>query len=251
MKKREDILAQALAQLKREGLSENVPQEVLDETVRKIADCGLRIADSSPDPLSIRNPKAAIRNWSRFAAAAAVLLFAGYAFGRLSAPRPPDLDQLREALAPSLAASLEPAIRERLVQDLRQQYQLALAGTYVRVKEELTEQYRDDLNRFAVQTLAASNAVTNELLTQLIQSMDTAKAQDLRRIAQALYQIEHNRVQDKTQLASGLQTLAYHTENELTRTRRQVAQFLGDVRLEGLEPPADQPQHLYDERSEP
>ncbi len=251
MKKREDILAQALAQLKREGLSENVPQEVLDETVRKIADCGLRIADSSPDHLSLRNPKSAVRNWSRFAAAAAVLLFAGYAFGRLSAPRPPDLDQLREALAPSLAASLEPAIRERLVEDLRQQYQLALAGTYVRVKEELTEQYRDDLNRFAVQTLAASNAVTNELLTQLIQSMDTAKAQDLRRIAQVLYQIEHNRVQDKTQLASGLQTLAYHTENELTRTRREVAQFLGDVRLEGLDGPVGQPKHIYDERSEP
>jgi hypothetical protein len=244
VKKREDILAQALAQLKQQGLSASVPQEVLDETVR-------RIADSGPCPPSMGNPNSAIRNWSRWVATAAVLVLAGYALGRLSAPRPPDLDQLREALAPSLAATLEPALRERLVEDMGQRYQLALAGTYVRVKEELTEQYRHELNRFAVQTLAASNAVTNELLTQLIQSMDTAKAQDLRRIAQALYQMERNRVQDRTQLASGLQTLAYHTENELTATRRQVARFLGDVRLEGLDGAAGQPKHMEDERSEP
>jgi hypothetical protein len=257
MKKRDDILARALAQLQQEGLASNVPQEVLDETMRRLADAQ---AAAEPArnlvPLGSRENgnsgrTAFIRLSLKLATAAAVLLFVGYAAGRLSAPRPPDLEQLREALAPSLAASLEPAIRERVVEDLRPQYQLALAGTYVRVKEELTEQYRNDLNRFAVQTLAASNAVTNELLTQLIQSMDTAKAQDLRRIAQALYEIEHNRVQDRTQLASGLQTLAYHTENELTRTRRQVAQFLGDTRLEGLDEPAGQPKHIYDERSEP
>jgi hypothetical protein len=251
MKKREDIVARALAQLKQQGPSENVPQEVLDETVRRIATCGLRTADSGPCGLSIRHPKSPLRNPARLVAAAAVFVFAGYALGRLSAPRPPDLDQLREALAPSLAASLEPALRERLVEDMGQRYQLALAGTYVRVKEELTEQYRNDLNRFAVQTLVASNAVTNELLTEVIQSMDTAKAQDLRRIAQALYQIERNRLQDKTQLASGLQTLAYHTENELTRTRRQFAQFLGDVRPEGLDRPAGQPKDLDEERSQP
>jgi hypothetical protein len=251
MKKRDDILARALAQLKQEDFAGDVPQEVLDETVRRIADSGLQIADSGTGRLSIRNPKSALRNLTRLVAAAAVFLLAGYTLGRLSAPRPPDLEQLREALTPSLVATLEPALRERLVEDMGQRYQLALAGTYVRVKEELTEQYRNDLNRFAVQTLAASNAVTNDLLAQVLQSMDTAQAQDYRRITQALYLMERNRVQDKTQLASGLQTLAYHTENELTRTRREVAQVLGDVRLEGVEGPAGQPKHLYDERSQP
>ena len=86
-----------------------------------------------------------------------------------------DLDQLREALTPAVAAALEPALRQRLADEMRHDYQVALAGTYVRVKEELTEQYRNDLNRFAIQTLAASNAVTNELLTQLVQNIDTAQ----------------------------------------------------------------------------
>ncbi len=134
---------------------------------------------------------------------------------------------------------------------MKHHYQLGLASTYVRVKDELTEQYRNDLNRFAVQTLAASNAVTNDLLTQLVQSLDTAKAQDFRRIALALYEMERSRVQDKTQLASGLQTLAYCTENELTRTRQQFAQLLTDVRPEELDLPAIPAQQLPDERSKP
>ena len=65
------------------------------------------------------------------------------------------------------------------MEDMRQRYQVALAATYVKVKEELTEQYRDDLNRFAVQTLAASNATTNRLLAELVESIDTMQAQDL------------------------------------------------------------------------
>ncbi len=105
-----------------------------------------------------------------------------------------------------------------------------MAGTYVRIKEELTEQYRDDLSRSRMQILAASNATTNELLTQLAQSIDTAQTQDLRRIAQFLYEIETSREQDKTQLASGLQTLAYRTEDELSRTQRAIAQLLVEAR---------------------
>jgi len=243
VRKREDILAKALAQLKREGQSQEVPKEVLEQTLQKMAGGGFGSADFGTRTLPIRT------FWGlglRLAAAAAVLILAGYAVGRLSAPKPMSLEQLHDALAPSVAASLEPAIRERLIEDMRQQYQLALANTYVHLKEELTKQYRDDLNRYAMQTLTASNAVTNELLAGLMQAIDTAKAQDLRRITRTLYEIEMNRVQDKKQLASGLQTLAYRTEDELSRTKRQIAQLLVDIRSEGLEPTQN-----HDERNEP
>ena len=250
-KRKKDILAEAIAQWKQQGAGEPVPQEVLDETIRRMADGGLGIADSGERRLSIPGHRSPFRYWAKLVAAAAVFVILGYAGGRVAASRPPDMEQLRTLLTPALAATLEPTLRERLTQDLRQQYQLALAGAYVRVKEELTEQYRDDLNRFAVQMLTASNAATNELLTQMVQSLDTAKTQDLRHIAQVLYQIEHNRLQDRTQLASGLQTLAYHTENELTRTRQEVAQFLGDVRPEGTDGLSPQLKHIPEERSEP
>ena len=257
MKRREDILAQALAQLKQEGSSQQVPKDVLDETIRRLAEAqaGAELTENTISLPAARRRNdgrtAFVRLGLKLSAAAATLLFVGYAVGRLSAPRPMDLQELRDALTPSLAASLEPAIREKLIADMRHHYQLGLASTYVRVKDELTEQYRNDLNRFAVQTLAASNAVTNDLLTQLIQSLDTAKVQDFRRIALALYEIERNRVQDKTQLTSGLQTLAYRTENELTRTRQQFAQLLTDVRPEDAELPSIPAHQLPDKRSKP
>jgi len=244
MKKREDKLSEAVARLKQEGLSQELPKEVVDETLRRMADGGFPMADS-------RGRVLPIRPLFRLATAAAVFVLLGYTAGRLATPKPMDLDQLREALVPSVAAAIEPALRARLAEETRRDYQLALARTYVRVKQELTEQYRSDLNRFALQTLAASNAVTNELLTQLVQNIDTVQTQDLRRITRALYEIEMNRVQDKTQLASGLQTLAYRTEDELSRTKNAIAQLAADTRPTGFDLPPVEPRQTYKERNEP
>ena len=234
MKKREDKLSEAIARLKQEGLSQELPKEVVDQTLR-------RIADSQTNIPSIRSSKPAIGRLFRLGAAAAVFVLLGYAVGRLAAPKPLDLDQLRDALAPSVATAIEPAIRARLADEMRRDYQLALAGTYVRVKEELTEQYRSDLNRMAIQMLAASNAVTNELLTQLVQNIDVAQTQDRRRITRTLYDMEMNRVQDKTQLASGLQTLAYRFEDDLSRTNNAIAQLAADTHPAGSNLPPVEP----------
>ena len=248
--KHEDRLSRALDRLKQEGLSQAPLQEVVDETLRRIADGGSRprigvrgeeIADSGPLP--VRYPRFAIPSLPRLAAAAAIFVLLGYAVGRLSAPKPLDLDQIRATLTPVLAAAIEPALRARVADDLREDYQTALTGLYVRVKEELTEQYREDLNRLAVQTLAASNAVTNELLTQLVQNIDTAQTQDLRRITRALCEMEMNRVQDKTQLASGLQTLANRTD--------AIAQVVANTRPTGFELPPVAPRQTNKERNRP
>ena len=251
MRRRKDKLSEAVARLLQEGRTPDVPKEVLDETRRRIADGGWRMADSNTRCLPVGNRQSAIGALFRLAAAAAILVVLGYTAGRLSTPKPIDLDQIRAALLPSVAAAVEPALRARLVEDVQQDYQLALAATYVRVKEELTVQYRDDLNRFALGTLAASNAVTNELLARLIQDIDTTQAQDLRRIARALSEMEMNRVQDKTRLADGLQTLADRTEDEISRTKREFAQLLVSTRPAGFDLPPVEPRQTYDERNKP
>jgi hypothetical protein len=243
MKKREDKLSEAVARLKQEGLGQELPKEVVDQTLRRIAACGPPPADSQTRVLPTRH-------LFRLAAAAVFVLL-GYAAGRLAAPKPVDPDQLRDALTPSVAAAIEPVLRARLADEMRRDYQLALAGTYVRVKEELTEQYRSDLNRMAIQMLAASNAVTNELLAQLVQSIDTAQTQDRRRITRALYEIEMNQMQDKTQLASGLQTLAYRFEDGLSRTNNVIAQLAADARPAGFDLPPIEPRQTYKERNKP
>jgi len=245
MRKRRDndILAEAIERLRRQGLSNPLPKEVVEETAR-------RLADSSTDRPPIRSPESESGNFTRwgfkFAAVAAVFLLVGYLGGRLAAP---DVEQLREALTPSVAASLEPVLRQRLGEEMKDHYQVALAGMYVRLKADVMQQHRDDLNRFAMQTLAASNATTNALLAKLVQTIDTAQAEDLRWIALALSQIEAKRAQDKTQLTAGLQTLAYHTEDELSRTKRVLARFLIDEPPQETDLPRRLPTETQNERT--
>ena len=234
-RREQDLLAEAIAQLRQQGLAEPLAKDLVDETVRRIADCGLRNPESGTGHRPIRNPQTAIRNvtgWHFKLAAAAVLLLAGYTVGRVTSP---DIQELRDALTPAVAASLEPALRQRLSEEMTDHYQVALAGTYVHLKEELTQQYRDDLNRYAMQTLAASNATTNALLGELVQAIDTAQAQDLRRIALTLSQMEAKRMQDRTQLAAGLVSLASHMEDELSQTKKVLAPFLLDDRSREIE----------------
>ena len=55
---------------------------------------------------------------------------------------------------------------------------------------------------------------------------NTAQTQDREWIAAGFQQTEQNRLEDKAQLINGLETLALQTEDELQRTRQEMAQFL-------------------------
>jgi hypothetical protein len=159
-----------------------------------------------------------INSLTKIAAAAVLLIIVGYAAGRLSAPKPPDIEQIQ--------ATLEPAIREQLLGEVKQYLQLGLASCYVRLKDDLSQQYRSDLNQYAAQTLAASGAVTNQLLEELIESINAAQAQDRQWVASALEQIESNRIRDNTQFSNALVSFADQTEEELLRTKQDLAQML-------------------------
>jgi len=248
MKHDNDILGEAVARLKRDALSQELPKAVVDETLRRFAEASPGLGGVIPGESGHRGAGWAARGKTmiRFSLAAAALFAVGCVIGRLSGPAPVNLGKLRETLAPSLAASLEPAVRARVVEDLERRYQLALAATYVKVKEELTEQYRDDLNRFAIQTLAASNATTNRLLAELVEGIDAAQTQDLARIGRVISRIERDRIQDRTQFAFGLQTLASRTEEN-----RQLVQLLVDVLPEDLDAQRERPIDISHERTEP
>jgi paraquat-inducible protein B len=203
-----------------------VPKAVINDTAKRLAEAEARIrlaggVGASRIELARRTIKPAL--------AAAAVLILGYVIGRITAPAPMDPDQLRQTLTPSVAATIEPAIRERLVNEMRRGYRVALADTYVRLKEELTAQRREELNRYAAHTLATSNAVTNQLLAELVQAIKAEQDKDLRSIALALHRIETNRLQDKKQLATGLETLAYRTEDEFQRTRSGLVQLLANT----------------------
>ena len=219
MKENENILEKAVKALKNEQVPPGPPRELANATIAKLTEAsGQSNTVTAGRRFRFIERLKATNSFTKVAAAAVLLIIAGYATGRLSAPRGPDAEQLQ--------AALEPAIRQNLLDEMKQYWQLALTSSYVQLKDDLTQQYRRDLSRFAIQTLAASNAVTNELLTELIESINVAQTEDRQWVAAAFEQIELNRRQDNAQLSNAFVTFAVRTEDELQRTKQGMAQLL-------------------------
>ncbi len=226
-----DSLAKAIADLKQRGASSGPPQEVVNETLAQLAQARRGAGAQPSATVHVRPTKLLLWSAVRLAAAAAVLVAAGYAFGRITAPQP-DMDQLRAELLPSLAASLEPSIRASVVAETTQEYRQAMLASYMRLRDELTEQYRADLDRFAVQTLAASNTLTNQLLRQLMESFATSQRQDRAWVASALEEIQAKRAEENAAFGNALLSFAAETETELQRTREDIVRYLANTRME-------------------
>ena len=243
MKKRKNILDKAISCLKSEPVPPGPPQETVDATITKLTEASeqpntVRVAGR----IQILERIKAAGSFTKVAAAAVLLIAAAYAAGRLSAPRPPDVEQLQ--------AALEPAIRQNLLDEMKRYWQLGMVSSYVRLKDELSQQYRRDLSRFALQTLAASNAVTNELLTELIESINEAQTEDRQWVAAAFEQIELNRLRDNAQLSNAFATFAVRTEDELQRTKQDMAQLLSFTQPGSLVPNLSENSNNSNERKE-
>jgi len=185
----------------------------------------------------------------RFAAAAVLLIAAGYLAGRISSPRPPDMQQLEAALERRLSSSVEAAIRKNLLDELNRDWQSALAEYHAKLSNEfgrftieLGERQTSEMNEFAAKTLAASSTVTHRLLNDLVQAIATAQVQDRQWAAAAMRRIESNRIQDITRLNVGFAALAEQTRGELTKTKQGLAQLYSVVSPDGAFPDAEEHQ---------
>jgi hypothetical protein len=227
MKKPEDILKQSIEALKKTNIPPGPPPELIDITVAKLTNTS---GGSQEKIDKIRSFDKIIfaKSLIKYAAAAVILISTGYFTGRLSAPKMPDVQQLQ--------ATLEPAIRQKVLMDITQYLQGSLAGSFTQLKDELQQQYRQDMTDFAIQTLAATNAMTNQQLEKLIESIYTAQTEDRRWVATALNQVESNRLQDTTQLANAVKTLAVHTEDRFQQTEQDILNFLSYNKADSVIP---------------
>ncbi|MHC4434055.1 MAG: hypothetical protein ACYS14_09230 [Planctomycetota bacterium] len=215
MKEDENILKKAIEALKNEHVPSGPPQELIDATVTKLTETRGRSETAPPGSrIRISERFAGVRGIAKFAAAALLLIGAGYATGRFSAPRPPDMQQLQ--------AALEPAIRKNVVAQLGSDLQIGLASGYAQLRDELDHQHRQDMVRVAAKILAASNSATRELLAALVESIDVAQTEQRQWFTAAIEQVELNRLRDSTAFAS----FAVRTEDELRRTQEGVVQLL-------------------------
>ena len=219
MKEDENILERAIKAIGNERIPAGPSQDLVDATFTKLSETQEQSgAASSGGVISLVDRVEAIRSIVRFAAAAVLLIVFGYAVGRISAPRPPDIEELQ--------AALEPAIRRKVVAQLGSDLQAGLATCYDQLSDELSRRQQRDMAQFAAQTLSASSSITNELLAELIEAIDAAQTQDRQWFTAALGQIEADRLRADAQLSTALTSFAVRTEDELVRTKQGVAQLL-------------------------
>jgi predicted DNA-binding ribbon-helix-helix protein len=208
MEENENILEKAVRALKNEQVPPGPSQELADVTVAKLTEAsGQSNNVTTGKRIWFIDWLKATNSFTKVAAAAVLLIIAGYATGRLTSPQPPDIKQLQ--------AALEPVIRNRLLGEMKQYWQLTLTSSYAQLKNELSQQYRSDLNQFAAYTLAASGAATNQLFEELIDSINEAQTHDRQWFTSAIEQIELNRLRDNAQLTNAFATFAVQTEDEL------------------------------------
>ncbi len=222
MKDDNNILDKAINALKNESVQPGPDQELIDATLSRLAEAQPQM--DSRHVLLFEKFRI-IKSFSKFAAAAVLMIFVGYAAGRITAPRL-DTEQLKSEIEASLRASLEPDIRSQVINEMKPYLQVGFTNCYMQLKDDLTEQYRQDLSRFASQTLAASNTVTNQMLAELIDSFQTAQAQNRQWIQAELEQTEINRIQDNAQLSNVFVKYATQTENEFQRTKQDIERLL-------------------------
>lgn len=192
-------------------------KEATDRAIKRardalIADEGCRVGLAPPS---------FIGRLTKLAAAAVLMIGAGYIAGRVSAPKPVNVQELQAALESSLKSSLVPAIRQELLSQMDDRWQSTLAASNARVKDELARQVRRDLTEFAAQTLAASGTRTDRRLMELIELIDATRLQDRRRMAAAFDYIE-------SRFGGGLVTLAARTDELLGAERAGSTQDVSE-----------------------
>jgi hypothetical protein len=168
-------------------LSELEPgKEASDRVIQKardalIAEEGSRVGLGS----ATGTPPSLILRLTKIAAAAVLMIGAGFIGGRLSAPEPMDVQELRVALAGSLKSSLEPAIRQEILAEIESRLQLALTAERDVLKQELARQVRRDLETFAEQTYTAVGNLTEQRLMRFAWELEAARIRERQHVAAA------------------------------------------------------------------
>jgi len=200
-----------------EALSQAEPtQEATNRAMQKVRDALTtdepgRVGLAPPSTIGGASPTLRLM---KFAAAAVIMIGLGYLGGRLSAPKPLDADQLRADIESSLRASLEPAIRQDLLEEMDTRWESEFATRSVELKDEFQQQVRRDLMEFATQTLTYATNQTNQRLDELARQIYAARVQDRQRAAEAFEYLKSNMLLDRSQFENSLVTLAART-NEL------------------------------------
>jgi|GEM_PF-4485477 len=162
----------------------------------------------------------------RWSAAAVILLAAGIWAGWLGGSNAVDSESLRQDIETSVTASITPVIENDLRQQLSREMAVTLANYRAQVSEALYQQIQLQLKEYAVQTLTASGAQTNQLLEQLLEAVKVSQLEERQIYASILKQLEMERIRDQEQLRNEFALFAQETGGRLMETQKNVVQLL-------------------------
>jgi anti-sigma factor RsiW len=157
--------------------------------------------------------------WGSVAAAALILLGVGIAIGRLTAPKPVDVEQLRTDLQTALTASLQPAIQQATLAEVDRRVATSLATGQTQLKTEIVELMRADLRTFATDVVANSEQMMDRRFDEFVRLVEAARLKDRQRVVQAFEQVELNRRRDRNQIGQGLKSLVALTGTTSSPTK--------------------------------
>jgi len=134
----------------------------------------------------------------RWAAAAALMIAIGFGVGRFATPATANAGKIR--------AAIEPEIRQQL-------------------RQEFTQLLRDELDKAASATLAASSEQTKHWVEDYAQALEAKRTEDGQAINAALNKLESQRLADFVSLKKDVDTVAVWTDAGLRRARQELFQL--------------------------
>jgi len=134
----------------------------------------------------------------RWAAAAALMIGIGFGVGRFATPATANAGKIR--------AAIEPEIRQQL-------------------RQEFTQLLRDELDKAASATLAASGEQTKHWVEDYAQALETKRTEDSQAIYAALNKLESQVLADVVSLKKDVDTVAWWTDAGLRRARQELVQL--------------------------
>lgn len=157
------------------------------------------------------------QRWTRYAAAASILILVGFLTGHAFKPSV-DIDRLQQ----QWAAAIQPQMEDRITTAVVNSLQADIVGEYSKLQSVLSEQLTAELQAYAEQTVIRNDLQTYRLLTELIDAIETAQEQDRQWALTAISELEKQRLMDNQQVRKDLAALVVYTDNELNRTRQEL-----------------------------
>ena len=166
-------------------------------------------------------PPSLINGLMKLAAAAVLMVGAGFIGGRFSAPEPLNVQELQAALESSLKSSLEPALRQEMLSEIDNRLQLALANDSDMLRQELARQVHRDMETYAEQTLTAVSNLTEQRLMNFARIIEAARIKERQHVAAAFDYMG-------SRFGDSLVTLAARRDNQWGAERFSPAQDVSE-----------------------